>query len=593
MGCSGNPVGGYAQGIMRNCIAWLILLSLPLPVLMAQANSGKGKAPECLEYLSRCEAHGWSGAVLVARKGKALVASGHGFADRYQAIPNGPETVFEIASITKVFTATAIMRLQEMGKLEITDSIDKHLPGVPKDKADITIAQLLSHTSGMPRSAVGGRGPDLEAAVAGYLGVPRGNKQGAREEYWNGGYALLSGVVETASGLSYEEFCNTQIFGPAGMERTGFTGRSEVPLAEQAIGYAGDEPLRHASGHPYGSYGYQYRGMGGIVTSAMDLLHFATALEEGKVIKKKTLQAMETPVTEFRGLGWAITNTTRDTRRIGHGGDVAGFHSYFLRFPDEDVVIAVLSNVDGIPAYPLAWNLESIVFGEEPKYPMPPKVVDLGAEALDALVGEYELAGRGDGSLVVEREGQGLSIGSFGLGAAQAFLSGSANGGSPGNSLEDEVRLAKRILKAVEDGDSKWLGKVIADRIPKNWAERLTQSIWPARVKERGPLKGVEVISAERQRAGAVEVLLGLDHGTERFGLRVLMRAGKLEIFDFNGPAMAHVNRFLPTSPESFQTFQWSRMAQGYAVEFEAIQGGEMVAVLVGPGDKRTRFVRR
>jgi hypothetical protein len=245
---------------------------------------------------------------------------------------------------------------------------------------------------------------------------------GAAYEYWNGGYALLAGIVERASGQSFTTFCNEHLFRPAGLERTGFTGDA-LPREVQAVGYDGDTAVRLAAEHPYGSsYGWQYRGMGGIVTSASELHRFVRALESGLVLKPESVRLMQTRVSASYGLGWGVTETKRKTRRISHGGDVRGFHTQLLRFPDEDGVIILLSNVEGVPLWTLAWNLEAELFGGPHSYPVPPAAVPLPEPVLDRLCGTFALP-NGGGRLVLEREGQAVRVCAEGS-AACALLTG-------------------------------------------------------------------------------------------------------------------------------------------------------------------------
>lgn len=522
--------------------SWKPLACLVLSVALASAQeAGPDKAGigRIESYLRNCSHFGWSGAALVAHKGELILAQGYGAADRESGRLNDVETLFEIASATKPFTACAILKLEELGKLSIEDSIGEHLPGVPRDKRDITIAHLLSHASGMPRSAVGGGGAVLEEAVRGYLRSPRQRESGKACEYWNGGYALLAGIVEAATEQSYTDFCREHLFEPAGMSSTGFTGDEALPLDRQAIGYGEGQPLRHAAGHPYGSYGYQYRGMGGVVTSALDLWRFAQALDAGRILKPETLARMQTPVIESQGLGWGITRTDRGTTRISHGGDVAGFHTQFQRYPDEDVVLIVLSNVDEVSVWPLAWNMEGLLFGGKAKYAMPPKADELTDRELDALVGEYSLP-EGDGRLVVEKAGRGLRIGVRG----QAAITRLASAAPPAprarpfpdtvemeSGLEEEIALAVEVVAAVVRKDADWIRARLMDRIPGSWPDLLVNHIWSQHVDALGPHVASNVLSATRLGTEAAQIILMLEHEAGERRLQIVLRSGKLNIF--------------------------------------------------------------
>src|SRR5687767_10234922 len=140
---------------IRRCAAVVSVL-LAVVVTRVDAQGAAGAALD--DYLGRCAAFGWSGAALIARDGKVVLEKGYGLADRKTGRANDPDTLFEIASATKPFTACAVMKLVELGKLGLDDSISKHLPGVPDDKKDIPVRHLLAHTSGMPRMSPRGSG---------------------------------------------------------------------------------------------------------------------------------------------------------------------------------------------------------------------------------------------------------------------------------------------------------------------------------------------------------------------------------------------------------------------------------------------------
>jgi len=514
---------------------------LPFLLLAAAAAAGDDLAA----YLDRCERFGFTGTVLVVRKGAVVVQRGYGLADREQGVPNGPDTLFEIASATKPFTACAVMKLVEMGKVGLDDPIGKHLPGVPEDKRAITVADLLAHTSGMSRMSGGGRGPDLGAAVAAYLAAPLVREPGEAHEYWNGGYALLAGIVERAGGMDYTDFCRKHLFEPAGLRNTGFTGDD---LEHQAIGYETGAAPRRAAEHPYGAYGWQYRGMGGLVTSAADLRRFLEAYDAGRILARETVTRMEAPRTPHYGLGWGMASTKRGTRRIGHGGDVRGFHCQIQRFPDEDALVIVLCNID-LPTWTVAWNLEALLFGEDPPYPMPPDVATVPDTELAALEGEYVLDETS--AFTVAREAGGLRIGAAGLKAC-ALLRGDAFAGA-----EPAVATARGLLDACVRGDAAPVAAAILDHSPDSWPGHLVGSIWPAHLERWGGLGYVRTLSAEASDRGAVTVLFELGHENGTAHLKVVLVGGRLSIFDLRAQRALPSTLVLPQGDGRFAGFAW------------------------------------
>ena len=177
-----------------------------------------------VEYVKSQEGAGFRGAVLAAKNGKVVAAVGVGSSDLAGKSRITPSTLFEIASATKQFTAAAIMRLVQEGRLGLDDSIAKHLPGVPEECRAITVRHLLQHTSGIPGKNSQGGGKDLGKVLPLFLrGGPR-HPPGTHWEYWNQGYALLSEIIARVSGEPYTDFCRRALFTPSGMHVTRFTG---------------------------------------------------------------------------------------------------------------------------------------------------------------------------------------------------------------------------------------------------------------------------------------------------------------------------------------------------------------------------------
>lgn len=190
-----------------------------------------GKALD--EYLRRLEGFGFSGALLVAKDGEIYLSKGYGWADRERRIPVTTETVFEGASLNKQFTAAAIMKLEEQGKLRVEDSISKYFDNVPEDKKTVTLHHLLTHSAGFPnefgRSGVDyGKNPeqyyyqDRDTFVREILKAPLEYAPGTKAGYSNPSYSLAAAIVEKVSGQSYESFVREQLLVPAGLANTGF-----------------------------------------------------------------------------------------------------------------------------------------------------------------------------------------------------------------------------------------------------------------------------------------------------------------------------------------------------------------------------------
>jgi len=566
-------------------------MALRLVAVLLLAASSRAEDGELDEHCRRLAAFGFSGTVLVARGDEVLLENGYGLADAERGTRNTKDTVFEIASVTKPFTAAAILRLEQDGELKLSDPIAKHLPGVPARFRDITIRHLLTHTSGMPRMGPGGGGDDLGKAVAAYFSGTRAEAAGARAEYWNGGYALLAGIVERVTGKSYMDYCRAALFEPAGMKSTGFTGEDRWEDERLARGHAGGAVVRTANGHPYGSYGWQYRGMGGIVTSIGDLYRWKRSLAAGTVLgeaaRKKHLESAKPGYA----CGWHAGEASWGARKVSHGGSVRGFHAQVAWYPDDgDVFIAVLSNVNGIAAWPVASRLEGLVFPNAPKFAAPPKTVTLEEPDLAACAGAYEIPG--GGRLVVRPDGNGLLVGAEGQAAVDLLAARLRVAPAPAR-FREAAALAARIVEGVAKGDVALLRKTMGEGIPPDWPDRVKNSIWPEQVKKRGALRSVRALGATYMGRDGAAVVLALEHEKGEGRCKVVLQGGRLTILDFDGPAFPATARCLPQSKHQFVRFEWiGPVPPALLFEREGEDGAVSALALKPPLGKRVRCAR-
>lgn len=518
----------------------LLFLLAVLPVFPASAEEEDARVARIAAYVADCEAFGFTGTVLVALDGEVVFQKGCGFADPETGRVNDADTLFEIASITKVFTACAVLRLAEMQKLALSDSIAEHLPDVPEDKRGITVEMLLAHTSGMSRMVAGG-GARIEDAVRSYLAPPLARKPGEAHEYWNGGYALLAGIVETCSGESWEEFCRREVFARAGMTSTGFTGDEALQKERAAVCFDGGVRLRSALEHPYGRYDYGYRGMGGIVTTANDLFRFATAFQDGKVLKPETIAAMtKPPAGGFYGLGIGVLDTARGTKRLVHGGDVRGFHSQFEILPGERGAIVVLGNAERVPMWKLSWTIHALLFGEKPRHAAPPRTAALDETEAARWLGEWKLPGDG-GRIVVEREGTALRAGAEGA-AAIALLEG-----TPAKSWDAECRIAGELLAALAAKDPAPIRARLSDHIPRSWPDFLISTTWARHLESHGPLTGSRMLGATPYPQGGARVVIALEHEKKEARLAIAVHGETFSLFTLFGPRFPAERRLAAT----------------------------------------------
>ena len=320
----------------------LLLLLASAPALAQEAVSKEPLGPRIDEVIRRQTKGDFWGVVLVAREGEVLFAKGYGSAD-YERKPNTPETIFELASLSKQFTAAAILKLEQQGRLKTTDTLDKFFRGVPADKKGVTVHHLLTHTSGLsphfgvPYASRIGREDYVKQALARPLDAPPGEKYA----YCNSAYALLAAIVEIASKRSFEEYVRDEIFAPAGLADTGFIG-------DEALAETGRAARRRAAPRDWSAvdwyWGWGYRGMGGVVSTAPDLLAWDRALRGDAVLGAAAKEKLFTPVQADYACGWVVQTTGRGTTKVFHGGLVMGFGAHFARYLEDDVVVAILSN---------------------------------------------------------------------------------------------------------------------------------------------------------------------------------------------------------------------------------------------------------
>ena len=346
------------------------------------------------EYMNAAvRVDGFSGSILVARDGQPVVSRGYGMANVELDVPNTPQTVFRLGSITKQFTAMAIMMLQERGKLSVNDPACKYLTDCPAAWQPITVRNLLTHTAGVPnytsfpdfaKTAVL---PTTNAAMLAQLrDKPLEFSVGEKYAYSNSGYFLLGAIIERASGKSYADFLRENIFTPLGMRQSGYDVSARI-IKNRAAGYArrGGE-IVNAS---YMDMTIPYAA-GAMYSTTGDLLLWDQALYTDKLVSRKTLDEIFTPFKSGYGYGWSIGKKF-DRQEISHGGGIYGFATEIARFPADKVTVVVLSNVEGAPAGRIGNDLAAIVFGAAYEIPKERKEIAVDQKVLEKYVGQYEL----------------------------------------------------------------------------------------------------------------------------------------------------------------------------------------------------------
>jgi len=317
----------------------------PSPTLATEGPASK--IDKVLNSLTGREA--FTGAVLVARNGEVLLSQGYGLADLDNNLPNTPQTKYRLGSITKQFTAMAILMLQAQDKLNVQDPICRYISVCPTMWQDITIHHLLNHTSGIPNftdfrdyQATKATPSPPEQTIARFKDKPLDFPPGEQWSYSNSGYIVLGYIIEQASGLPYEAFLQQYIFEPLQMKDTGYDHND----GSLAIGYRGAHgPWREAD---YIDMTIPYAA-GGLYSTVEDLYRWDQALYTEQLVSKDLVDLMFTPHAKMPiadlsyGYGWAV-GKMNNHQVVGHGGGIEGFATEIRRYIDEKVTIIVLSN---------------------------------------------------------------------------------------------------------------------------------------------------------------------------------------------------------------------------------------------------------
>lgn len=311
-------------------------------------------------YLDEQEAAGrFSGAVLVAHQDVPILVSARGFAIQPGVLPNRTDTKFNLASVTKMLTAIAVIQLVAAGSLDLHTPIASYHPGLPH-AGEITVHQLLTHTAGFDRywnDAYRASRSDLrsiDAYLKMFAETPLLFPPGTRHHYGNTGYVLLGALIEHISGKSYYEHMHDAIFQPVGMKDTGFY-EMDLPIANCAVGYTrGNWPGPEDGKLRSNQFIYAVKGSPSehCFSTVQDLFLFLQALQAHKLVDADHLELCFTPHASAGqpgvsyGYGFHIIEDGKHGRVIGHGGRALGGDAFALMYLDLDTTVIVLSNYD-------------------------------------------------------------------------------------------------------------------------------------------------------------------------------------------------------------------------------------------------------
>ena len=381
------------------------LFCLTVLIALACGTASGAQTPDTarMEQVVRADAgeNRFTGAVLVAKGDRVLLDRAYGAANLGWAIPNTPDTRFPINSLAKQFTAAAVLLLEECGKLHLTDTVKTYWPDAPPAWEKITLFNLLTQTSGIPDYA---DAPDFgdtmklrktpEERIATIRDKPLEAVPGEKFAYSNSNYLLLGAIVERASGQPYAAFLQDNIFTPLGMKDSG--AESNAPVPRLASGYV------HRNGAivnaTYIDPSAQHVAL---FSTTHDLLIWERSLLDGRLLSPASLKKMFTPLREASGPGAPFkagygmgiyVGTTEDGRReISHTGSGPGFVSMIAAYPDDRLIVILLSNIDSPTYADIVSKLANVALGKAVILPDERKQVAVDQDVLARYAGRYQL----------------------------------------------------------------------------------------------------------------------------------------------------------------------------------------------------------
>jgi CubicO group peptidase (beta-lactamase class C family) len=328
----------------------------------------------------------FSGSVVMAKSGHIIFQKSYGMANYEWGIPNSEKTKFHIASVTKTFTAAAVVLLEQQGKLKLTDPLSKYIPGYLNGDR-ITIEQMLTHSSGIPDYYSLAEYPTkkfqrvtLPDLISWVKTKPLDFLPGSKSSYSNTGYGFLAYIIEQISGKTYDQFIQEEFLHPIGMKDTGIL-RDEVLIANRADGY------QPALGNPgLGNAPFYDKtiltGSGSLYSTTSDLYAWCRAIESHRFFD---IGKLAYPY------GWGTRETKSKHKYIEQSGRDPGFASHVAIFPDDDLIVIVLGNLEDAAVNVMADDLAALALGENPQPPAPRTKAHSDVAGVDDFTGRYEV----------------------------------------------------------------------------------------------------------------------------------------------------------------------------------------------------------
>ena len=357
---------------MKNIRIICLLVTIVLLCSCKQKSAGTMKS-DLITFDKKLTERDFSGVILIARNDSIVFNKAYGIKNNQENGINDLNTVFDICSLTKQFTGAGIMKLSMQNKVSLNDSISKYFDAVPDDKKNITIHQLLTHSSGLIDIV----GDDYDTiAEEEFLNKVFSTKListiGKGHHYSNVGYSLLALIIEKVSGMGFEKFLNLELFKPSKMNHTGYV-IPDWTNNEIANGFLNGTETKKPNEENWNEQGpyLNLKGNGGILSRASDLLLWSKALRDNLVLDKKSTSKYLYPhILEYSdgnsyyGYGWVIENNDLEDKLIWHNGGSKTFASDMWIYPKKGITIIVLSNKSEEYVYSITNKLSNILLSK-------------------------------------------------------------------------------------------------------------------------------------------------------------------------------------------------------------------------------------
>lgn len=562
--------------IQQMAAAFLLAAAAPAAAQPASTTGGPSGADAGAamdEHMRRLVPFGFNGVLLVVKDGRTLVRGGYGTADLESGRAFTPATPFYIGSLTKQFTAAGILRLEMEGRLRVTDSIGRFIPGVPRDKRGITLHHLLTNTAGLASDPPAGVDAERsrEAVVREILDAPLQRPVGAGYAYSNAGFVLLAFIIETAAGMPYERYLRERLWAPAGMTHTGYR---PAGMENVAVGYTGGTrwgtPMER---HPFADGPtWSVRGAGAMISTLDDMQAWVRALESRSVLSEEALRKLWAPQVpqgaggqSHYGYGWVVTRTSRNTGLVWHNGSNGVYYAELRRYPDEDVLMIIASNVAEASAESALSGVVRLTFGLP--YTPPPLASRAEPAQLRAAAGVYRLPT--GGTITAAANHGGLALTAQGPDAFAAL-----RGSAVTPQAEQAGARSVAVLQAAVGSDFAPLHQALGGEMPVEEVGRMFRANMETR--GLGAVRAAELVGTVAGEGSATTLLrMRMERGDAM--LRLVWRGDRVVEIDgaqAPGPAV-----FLPTPDGGWVTYDLDSNAAvrmritGDGMEFETPAG--------------------